>query len=146
MYIQTVLGLICLPKRATLGGFPSFQLEGVFVMRNENRTSVNRRWRDFLLVLVALHGFYLLAKDPGWLRFFVVLTIVLILLHDVFVRLYIAYLRKRGDYPVEGNETLASVHALAKRGHFFMAVRCYRSITGAPIREAVDFCRNLPDQ
>jgi ribosomal protein L7/L12 len=51
-------------------------------------------------------------------------------------RRHLAALRARGQYPQEGKEREADVLSLLKAGEKVMAIRCYRALHRAGLRDA----------
>lgn len=45
-------------------------------------------------------------------------------------------MRRVGEYPLVGLESMADVEALLARGEKTLAIRCYRMVTGLSLREA----------
>ncbi|MDR1349831.1 MAG: hypothetical protein LBJ59_03435 [Zoogloeaceae bacterium] len=54
----------------------------------------------------------------------------------VYLRCYMAYLCRKGIYPKSGFEDMEAVRLLVERGYKTMAMRCYRKVTNASLKEA----------
>lgn len=69
--------------------------------------------------------------------FYLVLSVVIaIALSALSVDILVIILRKRGRYPAKGKVTLEDVRRLVAEGEHTLAMRAYRELYGATLREA----------
>lgn len=66
-----------------------------------------------------------------------------VLLSTLSYDILVFFLRRRGRYPAKGGVTLADVQRLVREGENVLAMRAYRELSGASLKEAREFVEEL---
>lgn len=66
------------------------------------------------------------------------LLLLAILLSALSVDLFMQIFRRRGQYPAKGQVTMEDVRNLVEKGETILAMRAYREVTGASLKETKD--------
>ena len=77
------------------------------------------------------------------------LLLVAFLLSALCVDLLMQIFRRRGQYPAKGKATMEDVRNLVAKGETDLAMRAYREVTGASLKETKDAIeameKSIPD-
>ena len=71
------------------------------------------------------------------------LVLVAILLSALSVDLFVQIFRRRGQYPAKGEVTLEDVRNLIVKGEHVLAMRAYREVTGASLKETKEVIESI---
>lgn len=73
------------------------------------------------------------------------LVLVAIVLSALSVDLFAQIFRRRGQYPTKGQVTLEDVRNLVVKGEQILAMRAYREVTGASLKETQEVIEQMAE-
>jgi len=73
------------------------------------------------------------------------LVLVAIVLSALSVDLFAQIFRRRGQYPAKGQVTLEDVRNLVVKGEQILAMRAYREVTGASLKETQEVIEQMAE-
>ena len=73
------------------------------------------------------------------------LVLVAIVLSALSVNLFAQIFRRRGQYPAKGQVTLEDVRNLVVKGEQILAMRAYREVTGASLKETQEVIEQMAE-